>query len=121
MLGALFELTTDGTTTTLLTAVSHNISAIATPGKTTETCALHFGKIAAHFQTGPLYQYSGSLTTPPCSDGVIWLVAQKPLPVNVKTFLGFKKIMKFNARYTQNTLGQQNLIQLAASQLTHAQ
>jgi len=121
VLGVLFELTTDGTTTALLTALSHHISAVATPGKSTQTSALHFRQIAAHVQAGPLYQYTGSLTTPPCTAGVIWLVAQKPLPVNVKTFLGFKKIMKFNARYTQNTLGQQNLIQLAASQLTHAQ
>ncbi|CUS08688.1 unnamed protein product [Tuber aestivum] len=46
--------------------------------------------------------YPGSLTTPPCSEGVSWYVVEEPLAVTVKQFNKMKKIMKFNSRITQN-------------------
>ena len=46
--------------------------------------------------------YDGSLTTPPCDESVSWYVVEKPLAVTVSQFNKMKKIMKFNARYTQN-------------------
>ncbi|KAF5380101.1 hypothetical protein D9615_006127 [Tricholomella constricta] len=119
VLATLFELTTDNTTTELLTAVTQNISALTAPGTRTRTGALLFEPLAAHFQVGALYRYTGSLTTPPCTDGVTWLVASEPLTLNVPTFLAFKKVMRFNARYTQNTPGQENLLEMAARQLPH--
>lgn len=57
--------------------------------------------------------YQGSLTTPPCSEGVTWLVSEKTLPVNVATYKAFKSIIKFNARYAQNAPGEENLITFA--------
>ncbi|KAF8067642.1 alpha carbonic anhydrase [Lyophyllum atratum] len=114
VLSALFELTTDGSTTELLTALSQNISAAATPYSSAHTGALLFQPLLTHFHTTPLYEYMGSLTTPPCTDGVTWLVAREPLPLDVATYLGFKRVMKFNARYTQNGPGGENLIEMAA-------
>ncbi|RDB16042.1 Alpha carbonic anhydrase 4 [Hypsizygus marmoreus] len=118
VLGVLFELTSNGNTTQLLTAVTKNIDEISEPGSSTETGPLRFSPLIAHFQRTPLFYYIGSLTTPPCTSGVIWLVSKEPLPLDVGTYLALKKVMKFNSRYTQNTPGYMNLIMVAASQLS---
>jgi len=62
-------------------------------------------------------RYSGSLTTPPCTEDVSWTVSCAPLTVDVDTFNAFKKNMKFNARYTQNTPGEINLLENIAHEL----
>ncbi|PWW73256.1 carbonic anhydrase [Tuber magnatum] len=46
--------------------------------------------------------YSGSLTTPPCSEEVSWYVVEEPLAITVKQFNKMRKIIKFNSRVTQN-------------------
>jgi len=57
-----------------------------------------------------VYNYQGSLTTPPCSQNVIWDILSAPQPVSVETYNLLKKILKFNSRYTQNTPGKPNLV-----------
>lgn len=59
--------------------------------------------------------YSGSLTTPPCSEGVRWLVATQKLQIQTATFERVRDVIGFNARYPQNTPGQPNVLQLAAA------
>ncbi|KAL7273373.1 hypothetical protein RUND412_003774 [Rhizina undulata] len=108
-----FQLSEDGTTSTeLVDAVIENLEEIKTPGTVTETAALNFTDVIDHIQTTPLFQYTGSLTTPPCAEGVTFLVAKEPLPLSVKTYNAIKSVVKFNSRYSQNTPGKQNLLQL---------
>ncbi|KAF8425246.1 alpha carbonic anhydrase [Tirmania nivea] len=57
-----------------------------------------------------VYNYQGSLTTPPCSQNVIWDILSVPQPVSVETYNLLKRIIKFNARYTQNNPGKVNLL-----------
>lgn len=114
VLAVVFQLSEDGSTTELLTAVTENLDQIVTPGTVTETGALDFAPLVEHLETTPLFQYTGSLTTPPCAEGLTFLVTQQPLPVNVAIFNAMKKVIKFNARYTQNALGEQNLLEVGA-------
>ncbi|KAJ7181458.1 carbonate dehydratase [Mycena crocata] len=109
----LFEFDEKGFTTDLLTAVAQNIAQVAEPGTSTTIGPIDFRYLAAAVTKGPLFQYTGSLTTPPCSQGVTFLVLQSPLPVNVRTYKQLKAVIKFNARYSQNTLGRPNLLGLA--------
>lgn len=59
----------------------------------------------------PFYEYSGSLTTPPCSEPVQWFVFMDPVEVSaaqVVEFLlhgGGNKTLKFNARPEQPIAG----------------
>ena len=61
-----------------------------------------------------VYTYAGSLTTPPCSEGVTWYVTEESLYMSVSQFHAWKTIIKFNSRNTQNAPGMENLIQYSA-------
>lgn len=39
------------------------------------------------------YRFNGSLTTPPCSQGVIWLVMKQPLPISAGQVNQFSAVM----------------------------
>lgn len=48
------------------------------------------------------YVYQGSLTTPPCAEGVTWIIAKNPSELSSKQLATFKdKITPFNARPMQ--------------------
>ncbi|MBA3057770.1 MAG: carbonic anhydrase family protein [Gammaproteobacteria bacterium] len=47
------------------------------------------------------YQFMGSLTTPPCSEGVLWLVLKQPSPVSAAQIKLFTQIFPHNARPLQ--------------------
>lgn len=90
---------------------------IPSHGNTTITDALSFKAIERHFAQHKTYQYSGSLTTPPCSEGVSWTVSAAPLTVDYAAFNAFKKALKFNSRFTQNNPEHVNLLENIANTL----
>ncbi len=47
------------------------------------------------------YKYNGSLTTPPCSEGVVWLVLATPIEMSGKQINQFRKIYDDNYRPVQ--------------------
>jgi len=47
------------------------------------------------------FRYLGSLTTPPCSEGVHWLVIQTPLQMSAAQIAAFTQIYTGNARPIQ--------------------
>lgn len=47
------------------------------------------------------YSYSGSLTTPPCTEGVQWIVLKEPMHVTQQDVDQFVKIIGHNARQVQ--------------------
>lgn len=51
------------------------------------------------------YTYMGSLTTPPCSENVLWLVMKQPVQISGDQINIFSRLYKNNARPIQPTAG----------------
>jgi hypothetical protein len=118
----LFQLTAEPSSTgpsAIFSAVLSAISSIPSPGSTTElppsseNPAFDPVPLTTAIQSMSFYAYSGSLTTPPCAEGVTFLIATEPLPMGVETYNSMKKVVKFNSRFGQNGLGEQNLLEVS--------
>ena len=51
------------------------------------------------------YTYMGSLTTPPCSEGVLWMVMKEPVQVSTEQIAIFSRLYPMNARPLQAMSG----------------
>jgi carbonic anhydrase len=47
------------------------------------------------------FRYEGSLTTPPCSEGVKWIVMSTPVEVSAEQIAAFRAVVHDNSRPTQ--------------------
>jgi carbonic anhydrase len=51
------------------------------------------------------FTYMGSLTTPPCSEGVLWMVLKNPVPISAEQVGIFARLYPMNARPIQSAAG----------------
>jgi carbonic anhydrase len=51
------------------------------------------------------YTYMGSLTTPPCTENVQWLVMRQPVQVSAEQIAIFSRLYRNNARPVQPSFG----------------
>ncbi|KAF2032191.1 carbonic anhydrase [Setomelanomma holmii] len=97
----------------IIKSLSSSIPAISSPGtKTAIPAGIDFTDVLSQIQASDVLQYSGSLTTPPCAEGVTFMIVKDPLDISVTDFNAIKSVVKFNARYIQNTLGQVNMLEV---------
>lgn len=57
-----------------------------------------------------IFRYEGSLTTPPCSEGVQWFVLETPVEVSAAALAEFEAILGNNSRPVQPLNGRELLI-----------
>ncbi len=57
--------------------------------------------------SGKFFTYSGSLTTPPCTEGVNWYVYEKPITISSGQLSALKAFYDGNYRYLQQLNGRQ--------------
>ncbi len=65
-----------------------------------------------------LLTYQGSLTTPPCSEGVNWMVAKAPIAMNRNQISEFQNLFPMNARPAQE-IGDRHLQSFTPGYLSH--
>lgn len=87
---------------------------ISNPGTATKTPAFAMSGLVAMLAGTTFQSYSGSLTTPPCSEGVNWFVATEPLSVTLDSYKAARSVIGQNARFSQNAPGQENVLSLSA-------
>lgn len=104
-----------GVSSSLLETVFTQVEEIATPGTAVKTAPLVMSELVSTLAQGSFQAYSGSLTTPPCSENVMWMVATQKLQIQTATFERVRNVIGFNARFPQNTPGEPNLLQVGAA------
>ncbi|KAI9365546.1 alpha carbonic anhydrase [Zopfochytrium polystomum] len=68
---------------------------------TASIARLDLSSVISHISTSSFWSYTGSLTTPPCSEGVLWVVAKQALTVSPAQYDALRRVMRFNSRPTQ--------------------
>ncbi|KAJ3065712.1 hypothetical protein HDU98_010903 [Podochytrium sp. JEL0797] len=69
--------------------------------ETSKIPSLDMTPIISAFQNSTYFSYTGSLTTPPCTEGILWLVAREPLEISQVQLNELTSVMPFNSRLTQ--------------------
>lgn len=112
---ALFFQVTGSTSSSIIKSISASVPKIATPGSRVSIAGgIDFRDVVSKIQASEVLQYSGSLTTPPCAEGVTFLIVKDPLNISAADYNSIKKVVKFNSRFIQNTLGQANMLDVGA-------
>ncbi|KAI8632746.1 carbonic anhydrase [Xylariaceae sp. FL1651] len=97
----------------MLETIFSSIDAIASPGEATKTPAFGMSELNEVLACGSYQRYSGSLTSPPCSEEVSWSVSTNKLLLSRETYLKVRDVVGFNSRFPQNAPGLPNLLELA--------
>ncbi|KAK4107897.1 carbonic anhydrase [Canariomyces notabilis] len=100
--------------TNVLETIFSVVDQISTPGTKVKTPPLVMSEVVDVIKANALQTYSGSLTTPPCSEGVAWHVSTAKLSVSPATFVRAANVIGFNSRFPQNTPGQPNILMISA-------
>ncbi|KAH6889427.1 alpha carbonic anhydrase [Thelonectria olida] len=108
---------TEAAASTVLETVLGSVDQIPNLGNTLETEPLVMSEIVDLLTAGSFQSYHGSLTTPPCSEGVSWFVSTQKLSIQPSTFIKARNVIGFNSRYPQNSPGEENVLQLAAASM----
>ncbi|KKY37684.1 putative periplasmic alpha-carbonic anhydrase [Diaporthe ampelina] len=99
----------------MLSTVFGAVGKISTPGTATKTPAFAMSGLVSMLAGTTFRSYSGSLTTPPCSEGVNWFVATEPLTISVESYKAARDVIGQNARFAQNAPGEQNVLSMSAA------
>ena len=88
-----------GKSNTVLAPVLAKMPPKEGPERTVEGTSLDPAKLLPSKQG--YYEFEGSLTTPPCSEGVRWFVLKQPVTLSQQQLDAFRRLYPRNARPTQ--------------------
>jgi hypothetical protein len=102
-----------GESSSIIKSLASSVDTIRTPGtKVAIPSGIDFTDVLSKISTSDILQYSGSLTTPPCAEGVTFMIVKDPLDISVADFNSIKSVVKFNSRFIQNGLGDVNMLEV---------
>lgn len=110
-----------GTRQTELDELISQVSAIPMPGNTTQIPKLDLTSMVRYLKNIKYFKYQGSLTTPPCTEGITFLLGAEPWPLQLVVYNVLKDVEDSNSRHIQGPLGEENVIVTAANSLAALQ
>ncbi|ORX71698.1 carbonic anhydrase [Basidiobolus meristosporus CBS 931.73] len=100
VVGIVFEATSKRST--FLNQISQTRNIPTEAGHSTTIANIDFHSLFKEVQNvNEYWAYEGSLTTPPCTEGVRWAVARKVAQLSWSQFQALRNVIKFNARNVQ--------------------
>ncbi|KAK2782296.1 hypothetical protein FQN53_000112 [Emmonsiellopsis sp. PD_33] len=96
------------------TVISH-ISQIPTAGDSVDITQLDISDIVTTVNALPMFTYTGSLTTPPCTEGVPFFILAEAMPLHIDTVNALKAVVGHNARFLQQNIPAQENVLVAGS------
>ncbi|KAK2768189.1 hypothetical protein FQN54_000041 [Arachnomyces sp. PD_36] len=100
---------------------SHNVlaevSRIPNLGDSIEIPDMDLSALANLVSSSEFYTYSGSLTTPPCAEGVDWYISGTTIPLHLQLYNDLKAVVGTNNRHIQSPGCGENIIKVAARNL----
>ena len=93
-----------GSSSAGLAPIFANLPALDSPIGVKEELPEPFNPISFLPKSSDFYEYGGSLTTPPCTEGVRWIVMAEPLTISDEDLAQFATRIPFNARFVQRVL-----------------
>ena len=105
VIGVLIE---SGSINTALTPFWHYLPSV--PGESEQIKEVIVNALNLLPSTKHTYRYTGSLTMPPCSEGVKWFVLTTPVKMSQSQIAAFKKILYGNNRPVQSLNGRELLV-----------
>ncbi|XP_047124666.1 carbonic anhydrase 2 isoform X2 [Hydra vulgaris] len=96
------------TSNTLLQDVFNNIDKIINAENKTYIKPLPLSSFVSENSTGSYYHYEGSLTSPDCTESVMWIVNHKMISVSSDQLLSFR-LLKGRLHNTSNSVWLENL------------
>lgn len=112
-MAALLELVPDDNGLQFLDTITAGLPRIQQSGTNTTVGKIDISPVTEVLATCDSWAYVGSLTQPPCTEGVQWVISTQTFPITIKQVNTLTKVLGFNSRYTQNKLGDGNLLQIA--------
>lgn len=112
----MFELETNNSTAAFDQIVSH-LGAVETPGQATTIFNLDLSALINNVNQAKYLVYQGSLTTPPCTEGVTFVLSRQIFPVKLASWKSLKEVMVPNNRPLQNKHGEDNILVVSAKTL----
>jgi carbonic anhydrase len=103
VIGIMIDLDNNNTPSPFIQTLVDLMPNILSEGLATNVAMLNITSLFAEVNNldSGFYTYDGSLTTPPCTEGVNWMVAKDRLKISGLQFNTFRRVMKYSTRQTQ--------------------
>ncbi|OJD11302.1 hypothetical protein AJ78_07896 [Emergomyces pasteurianus Ep9510] len=85
-----------------LNTLISNINQITSRGSLVDIRKLNATDMASLINSLPLFSYTGSLTTPPCTEGIPFYILSQAVPMHIDVLNSLKTVIGHNSRFLQN-------------------